>query len=638
MIEARERLVWRWLGAGTALFCGDGAWRLLCAAGVVLLSFSLARAQGGGTVLELMQQATTAQRNGDTSTAIQLYRKVLQQRPHWGPAEYNLGLATLVAKQYAAAVELFDRALSDDPSLVGAYLFRGITYYDLGDVRQAVSSLRRYSDLRPRDPEVHYYLAGSYFTLQDYPEAAVQYVTEIQFKPQSENIYYYLGHCYLAMARETMKSLSRGPDGKYYTWLILGEREADEGNTTSAFQNFRQAMRVNPQLAESYVDLGALLLENGQPSKAKAEFEEALKHNRDDCSVFEGLGDTELAVGNLPASLAYYRSALHFTSACALRPAPKRLGLPPSEFAARVKSIERYEASRSWVQAAQLAIARLIYRVPASGIEGNAKVGYPLGRAKPNPSACAGITSTGGIHSQLGPNLFWASCRELSGDIRGATSALVAAERNKSISEKADYQIVDLGLRLSQWVLTYLARNFPNSYLLAEMRGEWLELRGKYPEADSEYRTAAALSGLDPGPLIEDARFKCKLNQLDQAQRILEKALRLDPYEVDANSLLGYVYFTKNEFGAAIPYLRVAVQGRPTDEQSRIYLAESLAHLHRVNQAVAVLENAPSDPDGRIHYVLARYYRESGRKGQMEEALAYFNERQKHLHDKGNGR
>jgi tetratricopeptide (TPR) repeat protein len=643
MIEARERPTRRshqdyCCEGRAAVFCGDVAWRLLCLAAVVVLRFTPARAQDGGAVLELMQQATTAQRNGDTSTAIQLYRKVLQQRPHWGPAEYNLGLATLVAKQYAAAVELFDRALSDDPSLIGAYLFRGITYYNLGDVRRAVSSLKRYSDLQPQDPEVHYYLAGSYFTLQDYPAAAVQYVTEIKFKPHSEDVYYYLGHCYLAMAREIMKNLSHGPDGKYYTWLILGEREADEGNTTSALQNFRQAMRLNPQLAESYVDLGNLLLKDGQPSKAKADFEEALKHNRDDCSAFEGLGDTELAMGNLPASLAYYRSALHFTPGCAVRPAPKTLGLSPSLFASRVKSLEAYAVSRGWARAAQLAIVRLTtYEVPTAR-QDQAKVGLVRARAKPTHLECAAIASQGTFHSRVDSNLFLASCRELNGDVQGATSALVAAERNGPVDKKAAYQIADIEMGLSQWVLSELARSFPNSYWLIEMRGEWLETRGKYPEADSEYREAAMLSGVDPTPLIEYARFKCKLNELDQAKPILEKALALAPDSADANALLGYVYFSKNLFGLAIPCLRIAVMARSTDEQSRIYLAESLANLHDLNRAVAILEKAPSDTDGRIHYVLAGYYRELGRKPEMEHALAFFSARQQLLHDRPNAR
>lgn len=51
---------------------------------------------------------------------------------------------------------------------------------------------------------------------------------------------------------------------------------------------------------------------------------------------------------------------------------------------------------------------------------------------------------------------------------------------------------------------------------------------------------------------------------------------------------------------------------------------------------MAILGSAPSDNDGRIHYVLARYYRELRRKKQLEQALAFFGERQKQLQKKQN--
>lgn len=634
MIEARERLVCWWVGAGKALFCGDVASQLFCVAGVVLLSFALARAQGGGTVLELMQQATTAQRNGDTSTAIQLYRKVLQQRPHWGPAEYNLGLAHVVEKDYAAAIKLFDLALNDAPTLVGAYLFRGIAYYNLGDARQAVSSLKRYAGLQPQDVQVHEYLAGSYFALRDYPEAAAQYLLELRSNPSSEDAYYYLGHCYIAMATDATKVLSEGPEGRYYARLVLGEREGEEGNPAAALQNIRQAIRLNPVLPDAYIDFGNLLLAARAPEKATAEFEQALKRDSQNCSAREGLGDAELAAGNLLAALAHYRSALHSNSACVLRPALQGLGLPPDEFAARLKSLAIYKASHPPAPAAEIALVRLMYGINGSVGSGKSKLAPGVGK----PAGCAVLMSKTAVHSPVNANLFLASCKELAGDVDGATSALISADRGTHLDQKAAYEMVDIEMRLSQRVLAELARVSPNSYLLAEMRAEWFELRGKYPEADAEYRKATTFSGDDPNPLIEYATFECKLNHVDQARPILEKALNIVPYNAVANSLLGYVYFTKNDFKVAVPYLRTALNGRPTDEQSRIYLAESLSNLHDLPGAVAILESAPSDPDGRIHYVLAGYYRELGRKEQMEAALAFFSERQRLLHDRPNAR
>lgn len=602
---------------------------------LVLLSFVLALAQEGELATQLMRRASSAQKRGELSTAIQLYQRVVALRPHWAPAEYNLGLAILVEKHYAAAVKLFDRALSDDPTLADAYLFRGIAYYNLGLFRQAVSSLKRCSELRPQDPQVRYYLAGSYFALKDYPDAALQYALQIDRTWQRQEAYYYLGHCYLAMASEAVKNLSREPEGKYYTWLILGEREAEEGNMATALQDIRKAMRLNPLLPEAFIDLGDLFLETGQYVKAQAAFEQALRSNQLDCSGLQGLGDTELAMGSPLKALRYYRKALRFP--CELRHVPPNLGFRLNEFSQRVNSLALYKASPPWRQAVQVAIARLIpENHDTHGRE--AKAGSTHTAGEPNQLDCRALIPEGSLYTGREADLFLASCRELKGDIQGATSALVAIERHRPIGEKAAYQIVDIEMRLSQRVLSMLERVFPNSYLLAEMRGEWFELRGKYHEADSEYKKAAMMSGRDPSPLIEYARFKCKLNQLDEAQPILEKALKLAPYNADVNSLLGYIYFSRNEFEVAIPYLRLAIKERPTDEQSRIYLAESLAHLHLVVKAVGVLESAPSDPDGRIHYVLAGYYRQLGHKQQMKDALALFGERQRQLHAKVSAR
>jgi hypothetical protein len=51
---------------------------------------------------------------------------------------------------------------------------------------------------------------------------------------------------------------------------------------------------------------------------------------------------------------------------------------------------------------------------------------------------------------------------------------------------------------------------------------------------------------------------------------------------------------------ATIPYLQVAVKAKSQDEQSRIYLAHSLAKLGQIGEAIGILEAAPSDSNGHV--------------------------------------
>ena len=100
--------------------------------------------------------------------AADLYRKVLRLRPHWGPAEYGLGMIATAQKNYSEAVELLSQALGDDASLVGAYLFRGIALLNLERPGQALPSLEHFYRVRPEDREVRFFLGGTYNVLGDY--------------------------------------------------------------------------------------------------------------------------------------------------------------------------------------------------------------------------------------------------------------------------------------------------------------------------------------------------------------------------------------------------------------------------------------------------------------------------------------
>jgi len=577
---------------------------------------------------DLLDKAREAQLAGKSDEAADLYRAALRMRPHFGPAEYGLGLMVSVQKNYQEAVELLSEALRDDPSLVDAYLFLGIARLNLQKPDQALLSLERFHRLRPKDPEVQYFLAGAYNALGNYSKAAQFYAGQLEATPDRTELWYFLGECLLEIPRQMKTDFVHGPHGKYVSWMLDAQEKAGKGNFTVAEGDFREAVKDEPANPEAYVNLGNLLLGEGKTAQAKEQFQQALQRVPHNCRALEGLGDTELALGDLPRSMAQYAKVAGAREACPEEPVPPNLGLSHAEFGARLKALSEYANSPRWKLAATFELFRL--KSYAMGDAGPGAPDETNRQPEENASRRAGETPCNAAVplrewlSSAGANLFLANCLENRGDFRGAIKALSAAEARVDDNLETTYWFFRIYLRLAQRVLSEFANRSPDSYLLSEMRAESFEQQGRDAEAEQEYRKAITSSGSDPIPYIEFGRFKCKRNEPEDAVAVLKEALARAPYNVRANDLMGQACFMKGDYAVAIPHLRNAMQVSPANEDTRIRLAESLTNVGQIQEAVTVLEGAPSDRDGRIHYVLAGFYGKLGQKEQMARALAFF--------------
>lgn len=599
--------------------------------GLVLLLFLLATGGWGKpteSFQELMDKAREAQQAGKSEQAADLYRAALRLRPHGGSAEFGLGQIALIQKNYQEATQQFSLALRDDPSLVDAYLFRGVAFFNLQKPAQALPSLEQFYRLRPNDPDIRFYLGGTYNALGNYSKAGEYYAAQLEFTPERTELWYFLGECLLNIPRRMRTDFVHGPQGKYVSWMLDAQEQAEKPDFAVAEGDFREAIKADPANPEAYIGLGNLLLREGKPSEAKAQFREALQHASQDCRALEGLGDVALALGDIPGSIAQYAMVAGAKEACTEEPVPANLGLSPTEFGDRLKSLSAYSASAKWKLAATFELSRLRGYASDASQSGAAEAVNRQGGA--NFSKRAGEAQA--CHSAIPPewlsspgvNLFMANCLVNRGDLYGAIKALNTAKPRLNGTTETGCWIFRLYMRLAQRVLVEFANRAPDSYLLSEVQAESLELQGRDAEAEQDYKKSMALSGSDPIPFIEFGRFKCKRNEPDDAVAVLKEALARAPYNVRANNLMGQACFMKGDFAAAIPYLRNATRADPGNEESRIRLAQALAKGGDLQEAVTVLEAATSDGDGRVHYVLAGYYRKLGQKEQMERALAFF--------------
>jgi protein O-mannosyl-transferase len=144
------------------------------------------------------------------------------------------------------------------------------------------------------------------------------------------------------------------------THCLLGIELQRAGNFEEAIGHYQQALRVNPDYAEAHYNLGVALVRLGHTPEAMEQWEEALRINPDYAEAHANLGVVLEQAGKLEDAVAHYEQALRIRPDLAvvhydLGNALVRLGRMP-------EAIQQYEEAlrlKPGYTEAQNALARL---------------------------------------------------------------------------------------------------------------------------------------------------------------------------------------------------------------------------------------------------------------------------------------
>ncbi len=130
-------------------------------------------------------------------------------------------------------------------------------------------------------------------------------------------------------------------------YLMKYQANRDKQLLDTAFENARQGVEINGQLADSRVSLGRVLVEKGEYDKAEAELKQALTVDPLNASAHRGLGDVERGRKHWPEAETLYKKAIE------LRPKDWDLRLALGNFYFRTS---RYgEAEQAFAEVIKLA-------------------------------------------------------------------------------------------------------------------------------------------------------------------------------------------------------------------------------------------------------------------------------------------
>lgn len=277
---------------------------------------------------------------GEPAEAISMMERARRAFPQSYEVSYNLALACFQAAQYDRAAEVLrpfagPQGKPEALSLLGAieekrghgvdaerafleaarrepahedYRFDyGNSLLQQGKLQPAVAAFRAAVSDLPKSWKLRLGLGAACYLAGDYESAVNALLEAVRLKPNSAPAYFLLGEAYDSAQRfqpaiesafaSYLKSAPRDAWAYYHYGAVLYARVQAEGRHEfeAAIANLNEALRLNPNLGEAYVQLGLIALAQGKIEQSVKMLERATAL------------DPQLAAAHYRLALAYQR-------------------------------------------------------------------------------------------------------------------------------------------------------------------------------------------------------------------------------------------------------------------------------------------------------------------------------------------
>jgi len=300
------------------LLCG-----VVCALAVLLPPFTSA-AQGTpnqeARLHGLEQQVQDDLHQGKPQSAIPLLREIISLSPNNLNAHANLGVLLFFQKDYRNAIPEMRKALGLNPDLTKIQALLGIAEKRTGDSAAAQKDLEqafpRLTDIKVQKE------AG--LELVELESAQGELTTALSVTEKLQSLLpgdpQILFVAYEISEQVTYKTLlsmlAVAPESAEMHMMMAGEL-VRRGDHTNAIAQYREAIRLNPNLPGVHFELAEQLRASSDPklnAQAADEFKAALQVNPYDEGAWRELGEMQAAKGDFQGAQQDYKKAL------ALRP------------------------------------------------------------------------------------------------------------------------------------------------------------------------------------------------------------------------------------------------------------------------------------------------------------------------------
>jgi len=225
------------------------------------------------------------ERVGDPLNAVGEYEKAVRMNPS-EPNYFEWGTELLLHRAVAPATEVLTKGSSLHPDSIRMLAALGAALYAAGSYEQAASRVCTASDLKPSDPDPYLFLGK----MEETAPAPLSCVEEklarfVQTQPENALAHYYYAMALVKRAKETgdvavaqpaeglLKEAVTIDPNLAEGYLQLGILYAGRDSYKEAIGAYQKAIDLNPQLADAHYRLGVAYQRTGHQAEAQREFQ-----------------------------------------------------------------------------------------------------------------------------------------------------------------------------------------------------------------------------------------------------------------------------------------------------------------------------------------------------------------------------
>lgn len=264
---------------------------------------------------EVQRQAIDALNAGDWPGAATLLRRALDEHPDWGEGLAHMGLCLAHQGRLHEARGYLVQAARLMPDDIDIYYNLGAVYQQLGEHDSALSCYKEVVLACPEDHGVYTQMAESALRLGRVKDAAVLYAEAVRLRPDDLGSAAALAQIHLRQgdlhhAGEVLRgALTHHPEDISLN-LGMGLVLEMQDRYGEALPHFRNVLMADDQHEEGYYHLGVCARASGLMQEAEAFLSQAVKLRPDYAEAWHELGELHHDRGDLELATAIFEEAL----------------------------------------------------------------------------------------------------------------------------------------------------------------------------------------------------------------------------------------------------------------------------------------------------------------------------------------